>query len=219
MTRVLLFGDSLSHFGADAAGPVYDVPSYTAIVSSAPGVVLARSLTELGHSVRINARVSRSAWNFWDREPTEILLEQDAAWKPELVVVWLGTNDIGISSVRTRDAMIKIREAYEGMGAKVIAIGPPAFADQELREGATVVYATMRNAFSTVIDARPASLALREAPYRARDGVHFTARGAELLGTRLADDVAAPGASWWPAAIALGLALLIATITGGPLMR
>lgn len=196
MTRVLVFGDSLS-------------------TSNGPGVVMARELEARGHTVRINARVSRSAWNFWAREDTLRLMDADRAWKPELVIVWLGTNDIGISSVRTRDGLVRIRDAYEDAGAKVVAIGPPAFAELELREGSLPVYATMGAVFGDVVDARPRSLDLREAPYRAGDGVHFTARGAEVLGVRLADEITAPSSPWWVAGVALVLALLFATLSGG----
>lgn len=204
--RIVIFGDSLSE-------------------GMGPGAVMGASLAERGHYVMVEARRSRSAWNFFDREDHAAVIAGVLEARPSVIVVWLGTNELGLSAKTNKAAFTRLRDELAGgldehgrpWGARVIAIGPPAFADPELREQSHAVYATMREVFATVVDARPRSLDLREAPYRASDGVHFTARGAAVLGPRLADDVLGPSpyGHMWIAGAAIGVALLASIIFKG----
>jgi lysophospholipase L1-like esterase len=199
--RIVIFGDSLSE-------------------GTGPGAVMGAALREDQRVsyVMVEARRSRSAWNFYAREEHAAVIAQVLEARPSLVVVWLGTNELGLSAKTNRAAFTRLRDDLGKNGARVIAIGPPAFADAELRDQATAVYATMREVFATVVDARPRSLDLREAPYRASDGVHFTARGAAVLGPRLADDVlggARSHPSLWVAGAAIGIAVLVTLISRG----
>lgn len=197
MTRILVFGDSLS-------------------TSGGPGVVMARELEARGHVVNVEAKSGRSAWNFYDREDHALIVKQALWTKPDLVIVWLGTNELGLSSKTNLAAFTRLKNDLGKDGAIVIAIGPPAFADVERRDQSVAVYATMRKVFGVVVDARPRSADLREAPYRTSDGVHFTSRGAAVLGPRLADDVTKLGTVTAGvvigAAVFVGVALLIALI-------
>jgi lysophospholipase L1-like esterase len=201
MQRIVIFGDSLSE-------------------GSGPGAIMGAALRERGHFVMVEAKRSRSAWNFYASDGHAEVIANIYAAKPSLVIVWLGTNELGLSVKTNRAAFTRLRDELGADGARVIAIGPPAFADATRREQSVAVYATMREVFSTVVDARPRSLDLREEPYRSSDGVHFTTRGAAVLGPRLADDVMGgpnPHASLWVAGAAIGLAVLLAlfTSTGG----
>jgi hypothetical protein len=59
--RIVIFGDSLSHHGADDAPEIWDVNAGSNRASSAPGDILASMLLEAGaQAVRIdaNARVA-----------------------------------------------------------------------------------------------------------------------------------------------------------------
>lgn len=211
--RVLIFGDSLSHPGSDAGPEVHD---YTGPVnSSAPGAVFAGKLLAKGAAAtRTNARVSRSAVNFWSREDYQKLLTADAAWKPEVVIVMLGTNDLHINPITDATAMRGIRDAYRQLGADVWAVGPPAFASAEHTRDAETVVATMRDVFGAdhFIDARPLSADLTAAG-RAGDGVHFTAQGAEVFGDRLASAFAAKSLGLTVGGgLALGLALFFSVL-------
>lgn len=155
------------------------------MTSSAPGAVLAGKLLELGAAAtRTDARVSRSAINFWSREDYERLLSSDLAWHPDVVIVMLGTNDLHLNVERDAQAMAGIRDVFMQAGAEVLAIGPPV-----LPESSDHVYTTLHRVFGgRVIDGRLLSY---DAP-RAKDGVHFTAIGAKLYGERLADALMQP---------------------------
>lgn len=194
--RVLIFGDSLSHPGADAGPTVTDVKATASAISSAPGAVLAARLlsgTDTGgqraQAVRINARVGRSARSFLLSEGGTSLLAADRTFKPTKVIVMLGTNDIdrGTSTAalgQTKDAMRQIRDAYRAMGAEVVAIGPPSYLSASYTRGARAMLAAMREVFGAdrTLDARPLTVGAG----RAGDGVHFTASGAALAGKQIA---------------------------------
>lgn len=192
--RILIFGDSLTHHGADSAPEAWDVTQPSTRASSAPGDLLASMLLERGAAaVRTDARVGRSAWNFWKREDAAGLLAADLAWRPTRVIVMLGTNDLGLSMLADGVAMAKIRDSFPG--AEVWSVGPPWFPASALLAQTDAVYAMLRRVFGPgrVIDARP----LTPQGPRTGDGVHFqpsTARGlAENLATALSQPSTALG--------------------------
>lgn len=182
--RVLIFGDSLSHHGRDDAPPVYEVGAGSKPTPSVPGDVLAHALAAQGAVVRIDARVGRSAWNFYRREPWQDLLSADLAWRPDVVIVKLGTNDLGLGEKATLEKMTALRDAFSP-GSTVIAVGPPSFASATRKVDSAPVVRIMESVFGPgFIDARPLTADL-EVVGRARDGVHFASSGATLYATRL----------------------------------
>ena len=220
--RVLIFGDSLT--ARSGASVQVDVTEGIDRRSSSPGDLLASQLLAAGAAAaRINARVGRSAWNFWQREEAAKLIAADLAWQPTIVFVMLGTNDIGLNLTKDRQALERIRDAYATSGAQLVGIGPPAFSVERLVEGSPGVVAMHRKVFGPdrVVDARPLSRDLLEAPGRAGDHVHFTAAGAAALAPRLAAAIAglpaAPrkGAPWKPLGIGFGLTLGLGALIGG----
>lgn len=193
--RILVFGDSMSHPGADA-NPQQSavVPSYAS--SSAPGAVLGARLFAAGaQAVQMDAKVGRSATSFWNNEPATTLLAADAAFKPDIVVVFLGTNELGFNMTTDGAAMAKIRDAYRGMGADVIAFGPPSFASATYTAESPAVVAMMKSVFGpdSFIDTRPLTADLTAANLRTGDGVHFQQASAAILGQRMAGEVMASG--------------------------
>ncbi len=186
--RIIIFGDSLSHGGADSGPTIQDITTNSARQSSAPGDLLASMLLEQGAAaVRTNAKVGRSAWNFWQREPTASLIASDQAFKPTKVVVMLGTNDAdsGVAPDKDFSSFVAIRDIYRSMGAEVIAIGPflSAIPAQQVEQ----VVQTMKSAFGSLhfIDGRP----LSQLAVHARDGVHYTVVGARTLALALTDAI------------------------------
>ncbi len=164
----------------------------------------------------MDARVGRSAVNFWSREDTTRLLTDDIAWRPDVVLVMLGTNDLGMNAIADEKAFAKIRDVFRG--AEVWAIGPPSFASPSMQAQTDAVVAAMRRVFGDrFVDARPLTADLTGSGYRTGDGVHFQARGAETFATRLLGALGgigtAPVAGWsmgakWAiggAAVGLGL--------------
>lgn len=210
--RIIVFGDSLSHHGAMTDGEIWDVNQGSSRASSAPGDLLASMLLEAGaNAVRVNANVGRSAKNFWtapnarQRNAAPILLASDSAFRPSLVLVMLGTNDADAGGMGL-EAITRIRDAYLGMGAEVVAIGPPIFESAIRNAAATRVYATLEQAFPrAVIDAR----GLSRTTGRAGDGVHFTGAGARPFAEELARAVQAAGSG---AELAIFLAVAVAAI-------
>lgn len=192
--RIIIFGDSLTHHGDDSAPEIWDVDQGSQRSSAQPGDLLASLLFEQGAVVRTNANVSRSALNFWNtphprfqqRSP-EDLISSDRLFKPSLVFVMLGTNDIGLNLSTDAAAMQRIREAYRAMGAEVWAIGPPVFAALN----SDPVYNMLRSVFGAdrVIDARPLSATVN----RAKDGVHFQPAGAVSLAANLLREITSQG--------------------------
>lgn len=184
--RVLIFGDSLSHPGSDSAPEVNEYAG--PLNSSAPGAVLAGKLKAAGAAAtRTDARVSRSAVNFWSREDYKKLIEADVAWRPDLVFVMLGTNDLHLNQQADAQAMAGIRDVFRQAGAEVWGIGPPAFAKAEDNRDAERVVDTMRTVFGAnrFIDARLLSADLVGGLARSSDGVHFKPAGAEVFADRM----------------------------------
>jgi lysophospholipase L1-like esterase len=157
--RVLVFGDSLS------ASP------------SSPGGVLGDLLRRDGAVVKIDAFSGRSAYNFFStREPYAAKLASDRNFKPTIVIVFLGTNDVasGVGATKDEPFMRQIHDAFPG--AQKIAIGPPAFTTPraDLNTKSQPIVDMMSRVFgSGFVDARPLT------PVGGRtDGVHFSSTGA-----------------------------------------
>lgn len=204
--RILIFGDSLSHVGPDG-GPAQATISIANGSDSQPGAVLGAHLIADGaNAVRINARVGRSAYNFWRREDTAALIAADLEWQPTDVIVMLGTNDLGLNLQSDEAAMRTIRLVYVDKGMDVWAIGPPSFASPTMQAQARPVAAMMARVFGDhFIDARPITSDLTSPTYRTGDGVHFKQAGAKVFGERLAKVVregVSPG--WGPAVMVAG---------------
>lgn len=169
--RIIVFGDSTSHHGADNAPEIWDVDTGSGRVSGQPGDLLASMLAEQGAAaVRVNARVGRSAHNFFGREDVTSLLGSDQAFAPTKVLVILGTNDMGLNLEVDGAEMEKLRDFYKGLGAEVWAVGPWAYASEQLNQQAEPVVSMMQDVFgSRFIDPRPVTAVVG----RARDGIHF----------------------------------------------
>ncbi len=191
--RVLVFGDSLSRVGPDSGPEAAEISAAGSY--STPGAVMAQWLLGAGASAaRIDARVGRSAVNFFGREDAGRLLLADAAWQPDIVLVMLGTNDLGMGQAADQAAFVKLRSALGGNGAAVYAIGPPSFPGQANEARRPAVLATLRSVFGSdrVLDAGP--LTPTGDGVRARDGVHFSAAGGRKFGAALAAAVLQLGA-------------------------
>jgi lysophospholipase L1-like esterase len=167
--RVVIFGDSLS------------------ASSSSPGGVLGAHLTANGATLKINARVGRSAYNFYGREDTTAQLRELDAFAPHIAIVELGTNDIGLSLAVDQAKMVQLRDGLARAGAtEVWAVGPPAFADAARNTGASQIVGMMRHVFGArFIDLRTLTADMTTTG-RTSDGIHFTAEGGALVGGRLA---------------------------------
>lgn len=189
--RILVFGDSLTHRGSR------DAPDGRTVTESSdrdgtPGDLLASHLLELGaDKARINGRVSRSAWNLFRVEDGAQVLRNEAAHEPDLVFVFLGTNDLGLDVGKDQQAFETIRDAFAG--AEIWAIGPPAFASSDRTKQAKSVYKTLETVFgsSHVIDLRP----LTGDVDRTSDGVHFTSGASKVVARRLADAINETGST------------------------
>lgn len=195
--RILVFGDSLTHRGARTAPdgvPALPLGNRT----GTPGDLLASYLLAAGAAaVRVNGRVSRSAVNLWkgnNGENGTAVVAAEVAARPDLVIIMLGTNDLGMGATADAAAFRRLRDAFAGYGAEVWAIGPPAFARADLNAKAVTVYATLVQVFgpTRVIDARPLSAdVVTVAQGRAGDGIHFGAGGAGKVAARLAQTLLA----------------------------
>lgn len=187
--RVLIFGDSLS----TGAG--------------SPGFAMGAELAKHGAKVFFDTRIGRSANNFFAREDYGSKL---SAGPYDVVIVQLGTNDIGLSMQVDGERMARIRDAF-AKHADVWAFGPPSFAtDVSEHAGAPAVVGMMQSVFGRkFIDLRTLSADLTTTG-RASDGVHFTAAGGQVLGGRMAKTfMNSESAGALPVVIAIGL--LVAT--------
>lgn len=154
--------------------------------TAAPGVVLARHLLDLGaRSVRINAKVGRSAYNLFRSENGDRLLAEDVAWDPDIVLVFLGTNDKGLAPLQDAAAFERIVKSFPR--EDVWALGPPQAV------GYDGVIETMTEVFGRkLLDTR----ALLTDGLKAADGVHFTQEGAKILADRIAVALASTPSQW-----------------------
>jgi lysophospholipase L1-like esterase len=195
--RVLIFGDSMSHHGLDSAPDAVDVTDASTTRSASPGDLLASHLLNAGAaSVRINAKVGRSAYSFFNAEQGDAILAQEIARKPDIVFVILGTNDMLRDQQLDAAAMTKIRRAFADAGADVWCVGPPSFSDSlqttsgmTYNDAAQATVTMERQVFGTdrFIDARGMTTDILTSDQgRAKDLLHFTPSGAQKWAARLA---------------------------------
>lgn len=212
--KILILGDSLSTGNAS------------------PGGVLGAQLRAAGATVRVNGKVSRSAVNLWsgaNGENGAAVIAAEVAWQPDIVIVMLGTNDLGMGAAADQAAFARIAAAFHT--SELWAIGPPSFARADLQGKTAQVYLTMQRVFggARVIDWRMfTGDILTSAQGRAGDGVHFAAAGAAVAGKRLAnaflkareryglttsaDGSAMPAIavmSWWPVPMVAAVAAAV----------
>jgi lysophospholipase L1-like esterase len=172
--NILIFGDSLST-GA-----------------TSPGGVFGAVLKSAGAVVRVNGKVSRSAVNLWsgaNGENGAAVVAAEAARRPDIVIVVLGTNDLGMNASADQQAFARLAAAFAP--AELWAVGPPSFpaTRADLTRKAPQVYATLAAVFGAhrVIDwQRLTADVVTPEQGRARDGVHFATAGAAVAGKRLA---------------------------------
>ena len=191
--RVLIFGDSLS------SG------------ESSPGDSMGRVLSATGATVHVNARIGRSANNFWGREDVIEQIGECRAFRPQVAIIQLGTNDLGLNMTVDREQMTKLRDALTIDGTVVYAFGPPTFPDQASNEQAKDVVDMMSSVFGNrFIDLRPMTRdMLTAAAGRAQDGVHFSSKGGKVLGDRMAQSfMSADSGGNASLVLALGLGIL-----------
>jgi lysophospholipase L1-like esterase len=207
--RILIFGDSLTQH-ASGQNPIWNVDQGPQRTHPAPGDLLASLLLDQGAAaVRTNALVSRSAVNFWTREPAASLIAADLAWRPTKIVFVLGTNDVGIPAAGDAAGFQRLYDAYKPSGAELWAIGP--FTSRLPAAGVDQVVATMRKVFgSRFLDGRPLSKMISPGS----DGVHYTPQAARLLALSMAQALiaASPVKPW------MGIAIGAAVVIGGALI-
>lgn len=181
--RVLLIGDSHSHHGEDADPNVAEISSFPK--GDSPGSQMLGWLLQAGAGgARVDAKIGRSAYSLFRSEQGDALLAADRAWNPDLVIVMLGTNDLGLDVGVDKTYMQRIRDSFPG--AEIWGIGPPDFADPTLHAQTAAIVGMMRDVFGPrFIDARPMTQDYLT-QYRTSDGVHFYGQGADVFGYRLA---------------------------------
>jgi hypothetical protein len=209
--RILLLGDSLSHHGSDAEPEIWLVDTDSQRVSAQPGDLLASMLIEAGaDAVQIDANVGRSAINFWagnarfQFHTAADLIAADQAFAPTKLVVFLGTNDLGMDPDLDAHGFQAILDAFPNVEAW--AIGPPIFGSAAMNMQAEQVYQTLRNVFGQdrVIDARP----LSTIDGRAGDGVHFLPASAAYLASGLLGQLQSSLSFGWTKIAMIGLGVL-----------
>jgi GDSL-like lipase/acylhydrolase family protein len=208
--RIIVFGDSLSKHAHDSSPEIWDVDEGSDRQSSQPGDLLASLLAEQGaDAVRVNARVGRSAFNFWQRENTTALLGSDQAFAPTKVVIILGTNDAdsGVNVAVDATMMSQLKSAYEDMGAEVWAIGPVTYNNVALNAKSEPIVDMMQSIFSgRFIDGRPLSVQAG----RAGDGVHFGSDAARQTALNMAAAlIETPSPKNWLTWLVIGAGALV----------
>jgi lysophospholipase L1-like esterase len=190
--KIVIFGDSLS------AG------------SGSPGAEMGGQLEKLGAaSVQINAKIGRSANSFWKNERAALIVDDIADFGADLVIIELGTNDLGLNMTVDHVQMQRIHDALSAHGAEVWAFGPPAFEsrmglDEQGAQVATMMVSVFGARFLDLRRLTRDMLTIQKG--RAADGVHFTSAGGALLGKRMADELVAASSSsilFWAPVLAL----------------
>ena len=184
--NVLILGDSLS------------------VGTSSPGGQLATILQARGANVRINAKIGRSAHSFFIAEAGGVILADEARRTPDIVLVMLGTNDLGLNLAVDAQQMARIKNAFPR--ASVWGIGPPALPKRPV--AAANVVAMMRTVFPQFIDWRP----LTPSTGRSPDLVHFRPEGAQLAAQNLAQALLATRGV--PLAAKIGVGALVLAFVG-----
>lgn len=170
----------------------------------------------------LDANVGRSASNFWAGTASHQfhsaadLIASDQAFAPDIVVVMLGTNDIGTNLIADQQAMQAIHDSFPQ--ADVWAIGPMTYVPlgDGLNAGAQAVFDMMSAVFGPerTIDARPLSATTG----RAGDGVHFGPSAAYQTALALAAAFTSASGVSTTSTVLWGLAGLGALVIGGALL-
>ena len=158
--------------------------------AGSPGGLLAKLLRRRGHTVTVNAKGGRSAASFLRTEDGAEVMVELADDHPDVVLVFLGTNDIGRGVKATRAAMEVIRKSFS---SSVVAIGPPYWPEgtdgERLNAGALDVFALEREVFTSAIDSIPLTRDIgvdgRAKTATGSVGIHFNAKGAATWAKRL----------------------------------
>jgi lysophospholipase L1-like esterase len=198
--HVLIIGDSLTAYDPGLqAGPLSTKHS-----PPSPGVIFGAKLLAAGAaSVRRNSRIGRSAYSLFNqaREHGDAQMKAEAVKPTDVVVVFLGTNDLSVIDYHngaglTEKYMNRIKAYFPGK--EFWTIGPPTCAyrnkdgvrdeSQYPNANAPTVIDVEKRVFGAdrFIDARPLTAdILTPAQGRESEGVHFQASGAELFADRL----------------------------------
>jgi len=194
--QVLIVGDSMSD-GTSGRPGTYGVPPTP---PRTPGQFLAQSLEQQGAKpVRIQAKGGRSASHFVVHENgLQILAAEVANYRPDLVVIILGTNDMLVDEASTRTAFAQMKHVFDDAKIPVYHIGPPAF-DASLQSHYAATLGTSYNTLaemvvrvgrdlfgSRFIDARPMTADIVTTDQgRASGLVHFAMPGAQRWAARM----------------------------------
>ena len=190
--RILIIGDSMTHRDPDNGPVQLDISSDDSPTN--PGDILATYLLANGAAaVRTDSKVGRSAYSFFHSEDGNSLMASDLAdFQPTQVIVFLGTNDLGLGMVPDGQAMQAIHDTFAPT-AQLWAIGPPTLvgspahpANDVSNAQSQAVVDMMTGIFGAdrFIDARPLTADI--VTYgRARDGVHFSGQGSIDFAQRL----------------------------------
>jgi lysophospholipase L1-like esterase len=184
--RVLIFGDSLSKAGSDWSYPIQYI-TLNDNNQEQPGAILGYELAKRGYRVMEDCNVGRSAYNYfrntskYQKVPAALLIEEDKAFDPDLVIIFLGLNDIGIDWSQDQEAFKKLHDTF--YYSKIIIIGPPSV--YGLNDQIDIIYDTINSIFANVIDIRDVTSSMA----RTKDGQHFTVRSARQLADHLLKEV------------------------------
>jgi len=187
--HVLIIGDSLTAYDTGLqAGPLSTKHS-----PPSPGVIFGAKLLSAGAaSVRRHSRIGRSAYSLFNlaAEHGDEQMRAEAAKPTDVVVVFLGTNDLIHDFSQTERYMNRIKAYFPGKEFWVI--GPPVcnYKDESQYPNARApgVIDVEKRVFGAdrFIDARPLTAdMLKPAQGREGDGVHFKPSGAEVFADRL----------------------------------
>lgn len=172
-----------------------------------PGYLLGKFLEARGAAVRINARGGRSAHTFFTMDNGAAVLANEARRNPDVVIVMLGTNDVGYPNAAQ---MQRIKDAFPK--ASVWGIGPPTLPKSP--QGAEKIVAMMRGIFPQFVDWRPLTAdMISTSTGRSPDLVHFSQAGAATAAKRL-DAALAARMAGVPAVVKAIAGALVVSFTG-----
>lgn len=184
--RVLIIGDSMSDGTEGRPGTYGDLLTTS---PRTPGQFLAKKIIENGGTVRIQAKKGRSGYSFLkSQDGMNIIKSELADHTPDMVVLFLGTNDANIGAQPTYDAFKIIRDFFWSNGKPVYYIDPPAFPDKDFAAKAEKIRDVGHKLFVSgyYIDSKSITgdmLTTKQG--REGDGIHFKMAGSKVYGERL----------------------------------
>lgn len=178
--RVVIIGDSLSLRGATPGAKL------GGFIRGAGGIVDVIALGGFAVSYFRDAiRLNNRKWG----RPAQQMIERAKAFQPTLVLVLLGTNDYGQSSI---SIIAGVRELLKQLsGVPIIFLGPPQVRaglvayKLDVRKEMGRVDKSIKASATNYLSSFPLSEDLTGGKYKAKDGIHFTAEGAKIYGSRL----------------------------------